>query len=714
MSKEVRNDNTKRYNAKEVDRKSRKKEKKKQTKMWVLIVKKIIIILFILVVLSGLVAAGVVAGTFAGIFGDDFKMTKEDLVIVSENSTIVDSEGNVLAELNGDEQRKIVSLSEMPSYLPNAYIAIEDERFRTHSGVDIKRTGKATLTFLLNHGSSSFGGSTITQQLVKNITDEEDKTWTRKVKEMAKAIQIENMLSKDQILELYLNMIFVGGNGIHGVELGAEYYFNKSVSELDLAECAFLAGINHTPNSYNIFLAKEENKENVKELIKNRTLTVLGKMKELNMVTEEEYKVAHEKVEGGLVFEQGSLINNTNYDWHTEAAINQIINQLVEEKDMTKDMAKTYLYSRGLTIYTTQNPSIQEIVEEEFKNPRYIIYTSEQADENGNPQNSQAAMVVLDHDNGHVVACVGELGDKSSTMGWNRATQGAKPTGSTMKPIGAIAPAIEAGVITAGTVYDDAPSSIKGYPTWNIKNYDNSWYGLMTVRETIKYSHNIGPAKIVAEDLGTQKSIDFLRKVGVTTIEDSEGPAGLALGGLINGITPLEMAGAYGAIANDGLYIQPTFYSKVEDTNGNIVLEPHQRQEQVMNESNAYIVKSILTEPVVGAGGTATYCALSGIDVCAKTGTTDDDADRWLCGFTPYYTATTWFGYDKKATVIYHGTNPAGLIWDGVMEAVHAGLPGARFNVPDDIVKVAICKYSGMLPNEYCSEDRSSLYRRIC
>lgn len=270
MSKEERSDNTKRYNAREVERKSKKnnkkEKKKKKTKTWVLVVKKIIIILFILGMLLGLIVAGVIAGTFMGIFGDEFKMTKEDLVIATENSVIFDSEGNQLAVLNGDEQRKIVSLSDMPKYLPEAYIAIEDERFRTHSGVDIKRTGRATLTYLLHKGSSSFGGSTITQQLVKNITEEDDKSWTRKVKEMAKAIQIENMLSKDQILELYLNMIFVGGNGIHGVALGAEYYFNKDVSELDLAECAFLAGINHTPNSYNIFIAQDEGEEKVNQV----------------------------------------------------------------------------------------------------------------------------------------------------------------------------------------------------------------------------------------------------------------------------------------------------------------------------------------------------------------------------------------------------------------------------------------------------------------
>lgn len=709
MSKEERNDNTKRYNAKEVERKSkktnRKEKKKKKTKTWVLVVKKIIIILFILGMLLGLIAAGVVAGTFMGIFGDEFKMTKEDLVIATENSIIFDSEGNQLAVLNGDEQRKIVSLSDMPKYLPEAYVAIEDERFKTHSGVDIKRTGRATLTYLLHKGSSSFGGSTITQQLVKNITEEDDKSWTRKVKEMAKAIQIENMLSKDQILELYLNMIFVGGNGIHGVALGAEYYFNKDVSELDLAECAFLAGINHTPNSYNIFIAQDEGEEKVNEvneLIKKRTKTVLSKMKELGKITEEEYKIAYDKVEAGLTFEKGESINKTDYSFHTEAAINQILDQLVEEKGMTKEMAKTYLYSKGLKIYTTQDSSIQGIMEDEFLDPKY-----QKTDADGNP--SQAAMVMIDHETGNVVACVGELGEKTSTMGWNRATQSTKATGSSMKPIGAIAPAVEAGIITAGTVYDDVQTR---FGTWTPKNYDNSWWGLLTVRSTIEISHNIGPVKIVNE-LGVENSVKFLKKVGITSLEN-EGPSGLALGGLTHGITPLEMAGAYAAIANDGVYIQPTFYTKVEDSSGNIVLQPNQRKEQVMTESNAYIVKSILTQPVLGSSGTATYCRMSGIDVCAKTGTSDNDYDRWLCGFTPYYTAATWYGYDDNAVVYFSG-NPAGKIWNGVMQAVHQNLPDATFNVPDDIIKVAICRDSGLLPNEYCSEDQrgSRVYTEV-
>ena len=365
-------------------------------------------------------------------------------------------------------------------------------------------------------------------------------------------------------------------------------------------------------------------------------------------------------------------------------------------------MAKTYLYSKGLKIYTTQDSSIQEIMEDEFLDPKY-----QKTDANGNP--SQAAMVMIDHETGNVVACVGELGEKTSTMGWNRATQSTKATGSSMKPIGAIAPAVEAGIITAGTVYDDVQTR---FGTWTPKNYDNSWWGLLTVRSTIEISHNIGPVKIVNE-LGVENSVKFLKKVGITSLEN-EGPSGLALGGLTHGITPLEMAGAYAAIANDGVYIQPTFYTKVEDSSGNIVLQPNQRKEQVMTESNAYIVKSILTQPVLGSSGTATYCRMSGIDVCAKTGTSDNDYDRWLCGFTPYYTAATWYGYDDNAVVYFSG-NPAGKIWNGVMQAVHQNLPDATFNVPDDIIKVAICRDSGLLPNEYCSEDQrgSRVYTEV-
>lgn len=682
-------------------KKTKAKGKKEKNKVWN-IIKKILLALFILGILAGLIIAGILAGIFLGFFGDDFKMTKADLSIPFSNSEVYDADGNLICTLNGTEQRKIVSLEQMPEYLPKAYVAIEDERFYEHSGVDIKRTGAATVTYLLHAGKSSFGGSTITQQLVKNITDEDEDSAMRKVKEMARAIQIEKEISKDEILELYLNIIFVGGNNINGVALGAEYYFNKNVSTLDIAESAFLAGINHTPNSYNPFTADEaKNKANI-ENGKQRTKTVLAKMKELKYITDDEYNAAVAEVENGLAFSKGTLAADTIYTSHTEAAINQIVEQLMSEKGMSREMAETKVYGGGYKIYTTQVTTIQNTMQEEMSKDKYIM-TGKKKNADGTLINaqSQAAMVVIDHTTGNVVGCVGNLGTKTKNGDLNRATQSKRQVGSAMKPLSVIGPAVQEGVINASSVYEDKAIDWYGAP---VKNYYNGYKGKQTVREAIRISGNIIPITIL-RDTGLSKSISYLNKMGLTGIDESVGLT-LALGA--KEFSPLEIAAAYATIANDGVYIQPTFYTKVLDADGNLVIEPHQTRTEVFSKSNDYIIKSIVTEPVVGSGGTATYCRMSGYDVAAKTGTTDNDYDRWLCEFTPYYTAACWYGYDINEEVVYtkaSPTNPAGGICSAVMKSIHSSLalPAKTFTKPDDIVTATVCKDSGLLPSPTCT-----------
>jgi penicillin-binding protein 1A len=599
-------DETKRYKITDEDMKkaqvnknkksSKKSKNDKKSKAWN-IIKKVLIALLILGILAGLIGAGIVAGIFLGFFGEDFKMTKDDLVIAFSNSEVYDSEGNLLCTLNGTEKRKIVSLDQMPEYLPKAYVAIEDERFYEHSGVDIKRTGAATLTYLLHRGNSSFGGSSITQQLVKNITKEDEDSALRKVKEMARAIQIEKEISKDNILELYLNVIFVGGDNINGVALGAEYYFNKDVSQLDLAECAFLAGINHTPNSYNPYNGTEERKAKNIENGKSRTKTVLKKMLELGFVTnKEEYDVAVAKVDNGFAFAQGISTNGVIYSAHTEAAIKQIVDQLMDEKGMTREMAETVVYGGGYKIYTTQVTSIQKTMEEEMAKNKYIIPGNKKIDGVLLNEQSQAAMVVIDHTTGNVVGCVGKLGAKTTNGDLNRATQSPRQIGSAMKPISVIAPAVQEGVINPSSVYvDKQTSEFTGKP-WP-KNYYKGFKGAQTVRQAIAISGNVIPVTIL-RDTGLSKSIGYLAKMGLN-VDESVGLS-LALGA--KEFTPLQMAAAYATIANDGTYIEPTFYSKIVDSAGNTIAEPHQKREEVFGKSECYIIKSIITEPVLGAG----------------------------------------------------------------------------------------------------------------
>jgi len=662
---------------------------------------------FIMFIVLFVIAAGIAVGLISGLWGEDFSIDITELVL-DQNSVIIDAEGNVLAELSGDENRKMITLEEMSPYLPKAYIAIEDERFKTHHGVDIKRTGAAILSFVTNGGKSTAGGgSTITQQVVKNVTKDDDSTGikgvVRKLKEWVKAYQIEEVMSKDQILELYLNLIFVGGKENRGVEIGSEYYFNKSAKDLSIAQCAFLAGINHSPNRYSPYSGND-----VTERIAKRTKTVLSQMKKLEYITQEEYDNAVAEVETGFKFENGAKGNV--YTSHTDALITQLINQIMEEKQISKNAAETYLYSSGLKIYSTQINSVQTVMEEEVKKDKYLVKSRKVKNEDGSPVYAQAAMVVIDPSTGYVVGCVGQLGEKTTSRGQNRATQSTRGTGSSFKPIATIVPGVEEGIINPATIYDDTYTIFdQGKPNqYDPKNY-NSYTGLRTVRSAVTTSQNVPFVKIMAE-LGNSKCMEYLKKMGISTLDDKK-DAGLstAIGGLTYGVSPLEMAGAYASIANNGTYLEPTFFSKVEDSEGKVVLEPNQKTERVCSEDTAYIVKSLLTSVVRDSGGTASYCKINGIDVAAKTGTTNDDFDRWLCGFTNYYAAAAWFGFDKNEDVDFSG-NPAGKIWDAVMTEIHKGLGESKFEKTANIVTARVCRASGRLATDKCTDTYSEVF----
>ena len=348
----------------------------------------------------------------------------------NECSIVVDTNGNIIAKLGSERKKIIVDFDDIPDNLKNAYVSIEDERFYKHSGVDIKRTGGAILSYILHAGNSSYGGSTITQQLVKNLTGYNTDSVTRKVKEWWKAYQLEWYFSKDEILEMYLNVIYVGPN-IYGVGTGAEYYFSKNVSELSLAECAFLAGINNSPNSYNPF---DEDIDNT-EKISKRTKTVLQKMLELGYITEEEYNNASSEVDSGLDFDKGTIESGDGiYSYHTDALISEVIADIADKKNITETFATNYIYLSGLTINSTQDSDIQDEVDTEFNKSEYRVASRQ----GGDP--SQAAMVIIDHETGQVVACSGGLGEKTTARGLNRATQSTRQTGSAIKPLAVVLP----------------------------------------------------------------------------------------------------------------------------------------------------------------------------------------------------------------------------------------------------------------------------------
>ena len=667
---------------------------------------KILLIIFLLLCVAG---AGVVSAMMFGLFGNDFEITKGELIVGNSNTIVLDKDGNEIANLNTDENRKTISLSEMSPYLPKAYIAIEDKRFYSHSGVDIKRTAGAILGAVT--GNSSYGGSSITQQLVKNITKDKARSGlagvVRKMKEWSKAVQVERMISKDQILELYLNIIFVGGNELHGVELGSQYYFNKSAKDLSLAQCAFLAGINNSPNSYSPYDTSLD-QEKAGNLRKERTLTVLKEMKTQGMIeNEDEYNAAVKEVEDGLKFEKG-YSGTSSYSYHTAETVKQVIKQVMEEKNISEDLAKNYVYGSGLTIYSTEDPKVQARVEEEFAKTKYQIKGREK-NKNGELKNdhTQAGMVIIDNQTNQVVAVGGSLGEQKTT-GWNRGTQLTRQTGSSMKPLADIVPGLQEKVITAATIYDDAITDFGG--GYKPKDYNNP-KGYINIRSCIRTSQNIPMVKVMME-LTPKKSIEYLKKMGITTLDDTKdaNPA-LSIGGLSKGISPLEMAGAYASIANDGVYTKPIFFTKVVDSSGNTVLTANQEKTRVISEQNAYLTRSIVSEPTK-SGGTATYCAIPGMETCAKTGSTDDYVDRWLCGFTPYYTAACWFGYDNdqeplkvgKTTYSVDGRNPAGQLWSSIMKDIHKGLANKNFNKPSTgLVQKTICKDTGGVATSSCT-----------
>lgn len=615
-------------------------------------------------------------------------------MLINTPSSVVDTNGKVIAQLGAEKIKEPVESNKIPQNLKNAYVSIEDQRFYKHHGVDIKRTASAIASYIIHFGKSSFGGSSITQQLVKNMTGDDANAVSRKVAEWFRASSLEFGMSKDEILETYFNIIYVGPN-VYGVQAGSKYYFNKDVSDLSLAECAFLAGINHSPNSYNPYDGKDKT-----EKISKRTKTVLNKMLELKHISQEDYDEAVKEVDSGFTFKQGKLEAESDgvYSYHTDALVSDLVDTIARKKHISTKFATNYLNMSGLKIYSTQDSSIQDTMEKEFAKGKYILKSSNDAN-----TTSQAAMVIIDHSNGNVIGCVGGLGKKVEARGLNRAVQTSRQTGSAIKPVAILGPALQEKIITPITTYDDSPTSFdigKDEP-YSPTDYD-PYQGVITVRRAVESSQNIPFVKMM-EQLTPAKSVKYMKKLGITTLTDKDENLPLALGGLEKGMTPLETASAYATIANDGVYISPAFYTKVENKNAKIILKAKHKKRRVFSEATCYVLKQLLTQPVTGSNGTATYCSISGMDVAAKTGTTNDNYDRWLCGFTPYYTAATWYGFDMNETINFSGKNPAGLLWAHVMNNVHSNLSGKKFEMPKSgVVSCTICSETNKLANSGC------------
>lgn len=605
-----------------------------------------------------------------------------------------------LEQLYNTENRVWVDYEDIPQYLIEATIAIEDHRFYSHHGVDWKRTASAVVNMFIGM-KDNFGGSTITQQLIKNLTNENEVTVKRKIVEIFRALEFERHFTKEQILEEYLNTIPLG-QGCNGVKTAAQVYFGKEVEDLTLAQSACIIGITNATTAYNPYINPKKNKQ--------RQEDVLFRMFELGMIDQKEYDDA---VAEKLVFVKGTTADTSNSDQIQSYYVDQVIidvrNDLMEQYGLSKQAATNAIYSSGYKIYIPIDIRIQNIMDEVFSNPDNIPKVVV----NG-PETPQASMVVMDPYTGNVLGMVGGVGEKEGAFTLNRATQTYRQPGSSIKPISVYSPALDMGMITPYSVLEDSPLYFddNGKP-WP-KNYDLRYRGLMTATRAVELSDNAVAAKVV-DMITPERAFNFAtQNLGLTSLVRETTIAGkvysdvniapMSLGGLTKGVSVEEMTAAYCAFVNDGVYTKPRTYTKVVDSGGNVVLNNVPESNVAMKEKTAYYMTYMLQSVV--KQGTGTKAQLENMAVAGKTGTTTNDNDRWFVGYTPYYVGAVWFGFDEPQEInLEKSTNPALALWKMVMERAHEGLESKTFNEPEGLVKASFCLDSGMAPSEYCTQD---------
>jgi len=668
-----------------------KKNKTKRKKIGWKIFK---ICLFTFVAL-GIIGTGVVIGVITGIIDKTESVDLEQLQNLKLTSFVYDSEGNEIASLYGDENRVNVTYDKIPKHLIDAVISIEDERFWVHGGVDIKRTAAAIFTYVVNGGESTFGGSTITQQLIKNSTGDKEKAWTRKIREWYRAITLESKLEKEDILESYLNTIYLGA-GAHGVEVAAHTYFNKSVTEINIAESATLAALIQLPEGYNPY-----NGEKQATRLADRRKTVLKKMLELEKITKEEYD---EAIAYEVKYEKGKVATGTTYTYYVDAVIEAVVEDLMKDKNTSRELALQMIYNNGYKIYTPQKPSVQQAIDKTFANTTYF-----KADRDGGFM--QASIVVMDNETGNVVGLIGGAGEKSTDLSFNRATQAERQPGSCFKPIAAYGPAFERGISYPGMGYDDAKTDFGG--GYSPNNYYGYFNGYVSARNAINKSMNI-PAVKALQSVGVEYGRKFAESLGISTFTSRDNSLPMALGGLDHGATVLEMTAAYATFANGGMYKEPNIYTKVVDADGNTVLERKVAPTRVMKDSTAFLITDCLRTVFEDANGTAAGIRFNrNMGLYGKTGNSNDDKDQWFVGYTPYYTAAVWNGYDNPKPIGKGYPYISMKVWRDVMKEVHVGLENKKIEKPNSVVSASVCTVSGKAPTDACKKYGSVLSEKF-
>ena len=774
------------YSKKSTSRKQKalKSKKRKMGKKLSVVFLKTLLVLCIALGVAG-VCGGI--GIVKGVIENAPDITSASVLPRGYKSTVYDADGNKTAELVAEgTNRTYVKLENIPKQVQEAFIAIEDERFYEHNGIDLQGIVRAGVKFVTSGFKKTQGASTITQQLLKNNVFDfmsEDTMLDkieRKLQEQYLAVKLEDIMSKDEILESYLNTINLGQNTL-GVQAAANRYFGKSVSELDISEAAVLAAITKSPTEYNPIKHPDKNKE--------RRALVLQNMLDQGCISQSQYESALADDVYARISEHNEESQSANsvYSYFVDAAINQVQKDLVEKAGYSETQAFNALYSSGLKIYTTQNPDIQTALDEEFSNAENFpanskvaiewamsvvtpdgettnysqemmfkyykeqtssyepLYNSEEEaqaaidgyvatlnisdDDTVYEKTSmiiqpQASMVIMDQSTGDVVAMIGGRGEKTANKTLNRVTDALRNPGSTFKIVAAYAPAFEELGYGPGTVQYDGPFAYTegGKVGRLVNNWDkkNQYRGWTTLREAIARSMNIVAVKTIT-DVTPTVAIDYLLRFGFTSLQlegaNSDYGQALALGGLTNGVSNLELTAAYAGIANGGAYNSPKMYSKVVDNDGNVILDNTVSEPtQVISEQSAWLLIDCMKDVVTGAGGTSSAAKISNMTTAGKSGTTSENRDVWFVGMSPYYTAGIWVGYDNNGYK-HELSSKAGetsfhkKLWSKVMSRVHQGLENKDFTKPSGIVQATICTKSGKLaiPGVCDSDGRSGI-----
>ncbi len=682
--------------------KKRRDDRSRASRIWGWIGK-----IFGTIVLTGFLAGLIFACIFAMYIKNDlydqtdfsvegFELDQTSVIYYQNRET---GQWEELRRLYENENRVWVGLEDIPLNLKNACIAIEDRKFEEHNGVDWLRTVRASLNMFT--GKKIYGASTITQQLIKNLTHDDEVTVRRKLVEIFRAVELDSRYSKDDILEWYLNIIPLGQH-CYGVQAAALTYFGKNVEDLSLAECASLIGITNNPSMYDPYLNEEANKK--------RQVDILYTMLEQGYISETQYEQAKKEK---LVFvnksEEISGSSSNYFSYFEDQVINEVVRDLMDKTGYEYEVALRILQTGGYKIYCTIDPEVQAAAEAVYEDLTNIpgVESSQQL---------QSAIVITDNKTGDVAAMVGGLGEKEGSLLLNRATQSYRQPGSVLKPMSVFAPALESGLVTPATVYDDVPIQFTEKAAWP-ENMDKTYRGLVSVNDGVAYSLNTVAVKLVKE-LGEETCFDYAyQNFGLKSMVrervTSNGAvltdvdlAPLALGALNGGgVSVKALAEAYTVFPNNGLYREARTYTRVLDAAGKVVLDNTQDSHVAISEKTAWYSNYMMMNVV--NYGTGTGAQLGNMQVAGKTGTTDNDVDRWFAGYTPYYTAVVWCGHDYPEPVVLTDSeeNPAVMLWREVMSRVHEELEPADFYKPTDVVQVIYCRDSGLLATEACRKD---------